>query len=184
MTTDITVYWDDQMLDHEPPKGAFKFPFTPIVAVPEVHPDRRERVQNIRAMLDHAFGDIFETVSPDPASRKAIERVHDPDYLDWLVEFCADGGGRIEDTTTGLNEHTYDAARVSARAAIAAAGQALDGSKDDGQEALPYALCRPSGHHAQPDCADGFCYLNVALSQRRLRSLLTDRPTSQPTGLR
>jgi len=21
MTTDITVYWDDQMLDHEPPKG-------------------------------------------------------------------------------------------------------------------------------------------------------------------
>jgi len=37
MTTDITVYWDDQMLDHEPPKGAFKFPFTPIVAVPEVH---------------------------------------------------------------------------------------------------------------------------------------------------
>jgi acetoin utilization deacetylase AcuC-like enzyme len=175
MTTDITVYWDDQMLDHEPPKGAFKFPFTPIVAVPEVHPDRRERVQNIRAMLDHAFGDIFETVSPDPASRKAIERVHDPDYLDWLVEFCADGGGRIEDTTTGLNEHTYDAARVSAGAAIAAAGQALDGSKDDGQEALPYALCRPSGHHAQPDCADGFCYLNnVALAAEA--ALATDGP--------
>jgi len=175
MTTDITVYWDDQMLDHEPPKGAFKFPFTPIVAVPEVHPTRRERVQNIRAMLDHAFGDIFETVSPDPASRKAIERVHDPDYLDWLVEFCADGGGRIEDTTTGLNEHTYDAARVSARAAIAAAGQALDGSKDDGQEALPYALCRPSGHHAQPDCADGFCYLNnVALAAEA--ALATDGP--------
>jgi len=126
-------------------------------------------------MLDHAFGDIFETVSPDPASRKAIERVHDPDYLDWLVEFCADGGGRIEDTTTGLNEHTYDAARVSARAAIAAAGQALDGSKDDGQEALPYALCRPSGHHAQPDCADGFCYLNnVALAAEA--ALATDGP--------
>jgi len=108
-------------------------------------------------------------------SRKAIERVHDPDYLDWLVEFCADGGGRIEDTTTGLNEHTYDAARVSARAAIAAAGQALDGSKDDGQEALPYALCRPSGHHAQPDCADGFCYLNnVALAAEA--ALATDGP--------
>jgi len=75
---------------------------------------------------------------------------------------------------------------ASQPAAIAAAGQALDGSKDDGQEALPYALCRPSGHHAQPDCADGFCYLNnVALAaERRLRSLLTDRPTSQPTGLR
>ena len=151
MTTDITVYWNDRMLDHEPPKGAFKFPFTPIVAAPEVHPDRRERVQNIRAMLEHAFGDISETISPQPASRAALERVHDPDYLDWLAEFCADGGGRIDDTTTGLNEHTYDAARVAAGAAIAAAGQALDEATDGGSEVLPYALCRPSGHHAQPD---------------------------------
>jgi hypothetical protein len=97
MTTDITVYWDDRMLDHEPPKGAFKFPDTPIVAVPEVHPDRRERVENIRAMVAHAFGDRSETVSPESASRAALERVHDPEYLDWLIEFCADGGGRIDD---------------------------------------------------------------------------------------
>jgi len=184
MTTDITVYWDDQMLDHEPPKGAFKFPFTPIVAVPEVHPDRRERVQNIRAMLDHAFGDIFETVSPDPASRKAIERVHDPDYLDWLVEFCADGGGRIEDTTTGLNEHTYDAARVSAGAAIAAAGQALDGSKDDGQRRSPMRCVAPAATTPSPIAQTDSVTSTTSRSQRRLRSLLTDRPTSQPTGLR
>lgn len=178
MTTDITVYWNDRMLDHEPPKGAFKFPFTPIVAAPEVHPDRRERVQNIRAMLEHAFGDISETISPQPASRAALERVHDPDYLDWLAEFCADGGGRIDDTTTGLNEHTYDAARVAAGAAIAAAGQALDEAKDGGSEVLPYALCRPSGHHAQPDCADGFCYLNnVALAAEA--ALATDGPADK-----
>jgi len=165
MTTDITVYWDDRMLDHEPPKGAFKFPDTPIVAVPEVHPDRRERVENIRAMLDHAFGDRTETVSPESASRAALERVHDPEYLDWLIEFCADGGGRIDDTTTGVNEHTYDAARVSAGAAIAAAGHALDEVERNDGGSLPYALCRPSGHHAQPRYADGFCYLNnVALA--------------------
>ncbi|WP_096390662.1 arginase family protein [Halopenitus persicus] len=164
MTADITVYWDDRMLDHEPPRGAFKFPDTPIVATPEVHPDRRERVENVRAMIDHAFDDVAETVSPSRASRTALERVHDPDYLDWLEAFCADGGGRIEDTTTGMNEHTYDAARVSAGAAIAAAGHALDEpSPVSGPEApLPYALCRPSGHHAQPDCADGFCFLNNA----------------------
>ena len=163
------------MLDHEPPKGAFKFPDTPIVAVPEVHPDRRERVENIRAMLDHAFGDRTETVSPESASRAALERVHDPEYLDWLIEFCADGGGRIDDTTTGLNEHTYDAARVSAGAAIAAAGHALDEVGRDDGGSLPYALCRPSGHHAQPDCADGFCYLNnVALAAEA--ALATDGP--------
>jgi acetoin utilization deacetylase AcuC-like enzyme len=165
MSPDITVYWNDRMLDHEPPKGAFKFPMTPIVAAPEVHPDRRERVENVLAMLDHAFGDAAAVVSAEPASREALERVHDAEYLDWLVEFCADGGGRIEETTTGLNEHTDEAARVAAGAAIAAAGQALDGAHEDGPAALPYALCRPSGHHAQPDRADGFCYLNnVALA--------------------
>jgi len=170
MTTDITVYWDDQMLDHEPPKGAFKFPFTPIVAVPEVHPDRRERVQNIRAMLDHAFGDIFETVSPDPASRKAIERVHDPDYLDWLVEFCADGGGRIEDTTTGLNEHTYDAARVSARAAIAAADKRLTGRKTMGKRRSPMRCVAPAATTPSPIAQTDSVTSTTSRSQRRLRS--------------
>jgi len=135
-------------------------------------------------MLDHAFGDIFETVSPDPASRKAIERVHDPDYLDWLVEFCADGGGRIEDTTTGLNEHTYDAARVSAGAAIAAAGQALDGSKDDGQRRSPMRCVAPAATTPSPIAQTDSVTSTTSRSQRKLRSLLTDRPTSQPTGLR
>jgi len=91
-------------------------------------------------MLDHAFGDIFETVSPDPASRKAIERVHDPDYLDWLVEFCADGGGRIEDTTTGLNEHTYDAARVSAGLPSLPRDKRLTGRKTMGKRRSPCAV--------------------------------------------
>jgi len=185
MTTDITVYWDDQMLDHEPPKGAFKFPFTPIVAVPEVHPDRRERVQNIRAMLDHAFGDIFETVSPDPASRKAIERVHDPDYLDWLVEFCADGGGRIEDTTTGLNEHVRMTPLASQPGLPSLPrDKRLTGRKTMGKRRSPMRCVAPAATTPSPIAQTDSVTSTTSRSQRRLRSLLTDRPTSQPTGLR
>jgi len=184
MTTDITVYWDDQMLDHEPPKGPSNSPLHPLSRSLKYTRTVVNASRTSGRCLTMPSVTSFETVSPDPASRKAIERVHDPDYLDWLVEFCADGGGRIEDTTTGLNEHTYDAARVSAGAAIAAAGQALDGSKDDGQEALPMRCVAPAATTPSPDCADGFCYLNNVALQRRLRSLLTDRPTSQPTGLR
>lgn len=158
MTDDtITVHWHDRMLDHEPPGGAYKFPMTPIVANEQRHPDRRERVENIRAMLDHAFPDATAYETPDRATREEIERVHEADYLDWLAAFCEDGGGRIEDTTTGANEATYDAARVAAGTAIAAVHEVVEGT-----EAVPYALCRPSGHHAQPDRADGFCFLNNA----------------------
>ncbi|QLG63421.1 arginase family protein [Halorarum salinum] len=156
MTDDeITVFWHDRMLDHEPPAGTYKYPASPIVAGEERHPDRRERVENIKAMLDHAFTEATGYESPERATREELERVHDPEYLDWLEAFCADGGGRIEDTTTGANEATFDAARVAAGAAMAAARAALD----DG-DSVPYALCRPSGHHAQPDRADGFCFLN------------------------
>lgn len=157
MTDNITVYWHERMLDHEPPTGAFKFPSTPIVAHDEIHPDRRERVENILAMIEHSFPDRSQIVEPERVSREEIERVHDSEYIDWLAEFCADGGGRIEDTTTGLNEATFDAARVAAGAAIAAVRDALEDTRN-----LPYALCRPSGHHAQPTRADGFCFLNNA----------------------
>ncbi|ELY38796.1 arginase family protein [Halalkalicoccus jeotgali] len=157
MTDNITVYWHDRMLDHEPPKGAFKYPSTPIVAHDEVHPDRPERVENILAMINHSFPERSQIVEPERATRAEIERVHSSEYIDWIEEFCADGGGRIEDTTTGLNEATFDTARVAAGAAIGAVHDSMEGSQD-----LPYALCRPSGHHAQPTCADGFCFLNNA----------------------
>lgn len=78
-------------------------------------------------------------------------------YVDWLEAFCEDGGGRIEDTTTGANEVTFDASRIAAGAAIAAVREAIEE-----KETVSYALCRPSGHHAQPTCADGFCFLNNA----------------------
>lgn len=153
----ITIYWHDRMLEHEPPAGTFKFPSTPIIANEETHPDRRERVENIRAMLDQSFPDITSYESPKRATRSEIERVHESDYVDWLEAFCEDGGGRIEDTTTGANEVTFDASRIAAGAAIAAVREAIEE-----KETVPYALCRPSGHHAQPTCADGFCFLNNA----------------------
>ncbi|WP_101297182.1 arginase family protein [Halegenticoccus soli] len=143
------------MLDHEPPAGAFKFPRTPIVAVDEPHPDRRERVENLKRMLERAFPERARFETATRATRGEIERVHDPDYVGWLESFCADGGGRIGDTTTGANEATFDAARYAAGTAVRAARDAVDGS-----DAIPYALCRPSGHHAQSDRADGFCFLN------------------------
>jgi len=128
-------------------------------------------------MLDHAFGDIFETVSPDPASRKAIERVHDPDYLDWLVEFCADGGGRIEDTTTGLNEHTYDAARVSAGLLPSLPrDKRLTGRKTMGKRRSPMRCVAPAATTPSPIAQTDSVTSTTSRSQRRLRSLLTDGP--------
>ncbi len=59
------------------------------------------------------------------------------------------------DLSCAMMEGTYRAAYASAQAAIAGAEAVLAGD-------FAYALCRPPGHHAYPDRASGFCYLNNA----------------------
>ncbi|WP_255170969.1 class II histone deacetylase [Natrononativus amylolyticus] len=155
--TPLTVYWHHTTCDHEPPRGAFKLPAADFLAVDEHHPDRPARVRNVKRIVESGFGPDAAFRSVDPASRAAIERVHDPEYVSWLEEFCAAGGGYVDGTTTAANEATYEAARHAAGAALEAADHALEG-----RTGVPYALARPSGHHAQTDRADGFCFLNSA----------------------
>lgn len=151
----LTVYWNRKTLAHKPPEGAFKLPSSSVLARNEPHPDQPARVENIKKIIEEGFGDRAQFKSASPATRKALLRVHDTEYIDWLQEFSADGGGRIDRTTTGANESTYDAARYAAGAAIAA----VKAASDEG-DAVPYALARPSGHHAQPAQPDGFCFFN------------------------
>ncbi len=152
----LSVYWHPRTFDHAPPDGAFKHPSMPFLAVDEPHPDKPARARNIKQIIEATFEtDVFQTANPAP--RSAIERVHDPAYVSWLDEFAANGGGYIDETTTAASEATFDAARHAAGTALAATEHALE--KRPG---VPYALARPSGHHAQSDRADGFCFLNNA----------------------
>ncbi|ELY95764.1 histone deacetylase [Natrialba hulunbeirensis JCM 10989] len=155
--TSLSVYWHPRTFDHAPPDGAFKLPSMPFLASDEPHPDQPERAKNIRKIIASTFGDgVFTTA--DPAPEDAIERVHDPEYVSWLKAFADDGGGYIDGTTTAMNDATFEAAQHAAGAALAATDDAL---AEDSQS-VPYALARPSGHHAQSDRADGFCFLNHA----------------------
>jgi len=151
----LTAFWHDSFLDHEPPAGEFEAEWTGRLAVKEPHPDRADRLRNVRHILDRELSDRLSWAGVEPAGRAALERTHEPDYLDDLRAFCEAGGGRLT-AETGANGATYRAARHAAGAAVAAAEHALDAPPVD----VPYAAVRPSGHHAQPGQADGFCFLN------------------------
>jgi acetoin utilization deacetylase AcuC-like enzyme len=154
-TSQLTVFWDDHCLDHEPPAGEFEAAWTGLLAVREPHPDRPERLRNIRHIVEQTLADRVTWAAVTPATRPQLERVHDPAYVDEFEAFCAAGGGRLT-ADTGANEASFTAARYAAGAAIQAADHALD----HGLDAVPYALVRPSGHHAQPAQVDGFCFFN------------------------
>jgi acetoin utilization deacetylase AcuC-like enzyme len=68
------------------------------------------------------------------------------------------------DFSCPLLADTFKAVRASADTALTAANLVLEGDR------YAYALCRPPGHHAYPDRAGGFCYLNnVAVAAEALR---------------
>lgn len=159
----LAVYYDDVFLEHQPPDGAFEMPSTDEVAVDEPHPERPERIENIRHIIRHELGERTSWPAVTPAHREQLERVHEPGYLDELQALSESGGGRLT-PTTAVSERTYEVTRYAAGAAIQAAKHATEIDDE-----IPYALVRPCGHHAQPAQADGFCFVNnVAVAADQL----------------
>ncbi|WP_134668725.1 histone deacetylase family protein [Halorussus marinus] len=120
------------------------------------HPETPDRLRAIRELLARKHG--VEYVEADPASRAAVEAVHDPDYVAEFREFCESGGGNWDPDTVAV-EATWEAALRSAGLAQWSAETALDGV--DGRE-TPFSIGRPPGHHAVGDDAMGFCFFNNA----------------------
>lgn len=74
-------------------------------------------------------------------------------------------GYYLGDLAVPIGPNTWTSAYASAQTAVNATDAVLSG------EQIAYALCRPSGHHAQVDRASGFCYLNnSAIAAERLRT--------------
>lgn len=122
----------------------------------ERHPETADRLRAIRRGLNKRHG--VEYVDAPPASRAAVEAVHDEGYVDELEQFCADGGGNWDPDTVAC-EATWDAALASAGLSQWAATAALEGA--DGRT-TPFAIGRPPGHHAVEEDAMGFCFFNNA----------------------
>lgn len=86
----------------------------------------------------------------------------------------AQTGWYIGDLSCPIGPNTWRSVLRSAHAALAAAETVRDAG------GIAYALCRPSGHHAQHARAAGFCYVNnsaiaaATLRQRHARVAVLD----------
>ncbi|SFP96612.1 Acetoin utilization deacetylase AcuC [Halolamina pelagica] len=130
------------------------------------HPERPERlVYSLDMMREESLiGDVIQKVTPESASLDSIQQVHTNRYLQRLYRQSRKGSGSIS-ADTKITDQTWTAARLAAGGAIRAAELAWEQQYDSA-----YAFTRPPGHHALPDRAHGFCFLNnTAIATKAIR---------------
>lgn len=136
------------------------------------HPECPERIGAIEdRLLITGLGDALDRREPTPASVAELELAHSRMYIaairgltDELREEVLAGGPTHTqlDPDTSINVHSWEAALLSAGAAIDATDAVIAGEMENA-----FCAVRPPGHHACRDKAMGFCiFNNVALAAK------------------
>jgi acetoin utilization deacetylase AcuC-like enzyme len=131
---------------------------------PAGHPERVDRLAAVIEGVSAAASPVVEMDAP-LVDRRLLELVHARSYIEEMEEFCALGGG-------GIDQDTY-AVSGSFSAALHAAGAGPFAVEvlDRGESAAGFVVVRPPGHHAERSRAMGFClFNNVAVTAAYLRS--------------
>ncbi|GAB3079083.1 histone deacetylase family protein [Bordetella muralis] len=120
------------------------------------HPESPERLDAIadQLLVSGLAPFLLEQQAP-AATREAILRVHSKAHLEGLQARSPTEGYSAIDPDTLMNPYTYEAALHAAGAGVAAVDAVMQG-----QAVNAFCSVRPPGHHARPDVAMGFCFLN------------------------
>ena len=130
------------------------------------HPEHVGRIRAIpRALREDV--DLFQAlvhVEGRRATEDEIALAHDREYIAFVQQIVAAGGGHL-DADTVASEGSWDAATAGLGCVLDAIDMSLDG-----RALRSFCAVRPPGHHALRDRAMGFCLFgNVAIGSHYAR---------------
>ncbi|MGP8321210.1 MAG: histone deacetylase family protein [Methanosarcinaceae archaeon] len=128
-----------------------------------IHPENPARLTAIMNLLNkRGYFSKHSIITPGPAAIPLIRSIHDRDHVEKVEAHCRAGMPLDPDTIVCSD---------SFKAALLAAGGAVDAVKESKNTGTAFALVRPPGHHAEPGHAMGFClFNNVAIAARYAQS--------------
>ena len=151
------------------------------------HPERPDRIRAVHAAVREAgliaspspFPDfslgfglacdgpaLLELESDAPADDAALTLVHPMEYVRFIGDIAARGGGYADHGETYLGPRSDEVARLAVASAIRAADAVMSG-----EARRAFAAVRPPGHHAEVARAMGFClYATAAIVVRHLQN--------------
>jgi acetoin utilization deacetylase AcuC-like enzyme len=139
------------------------------------HPERAARTRAAAdGLIDAGLHDALVDVAPRQATSAELHRVHSAEYLGTLEAISGAGGGHFDDDTV-MSAGSWETALLAAGSGLQAVA-----ALDDGLGDAALVLARPPGHHAGPETAQGFCFLNnisitaAALVERGERVAIID----------
>ena len=146
----VAFIYDDIFLGHEPPPW---------------HPERKERLLRILNGLKSAgLWDRLSHVKPRRAGLDDIALVHTSGHIEKIMKSGAAG---CLDPDTFTSEGSLEAALHAAGSVIEAVERCRAGEAQ-----RVFCAVRPPGHHAEADCAMGFClFNNIAIGARHARKI-------------
>lgn len=120
------------------------------------HPECPQRLNAINDQLI-ASGILDHLIHYDatPATAEQLARVHDADYVNWMISQQLEDTLACLDSDTTMNQFTNTAAMHAAGAVVNAVDLVMAGAVENA-----FCCVRPPGHHAGRKGAAGFCIFN------------------------
>lgn len=123
------------------------------------HSENYKRLNAIESELkSRKIYNELKYIKNKPIDFEQLYKVHSPEYVKSVKDFCFNGGGWIDKDSIASTD-SYDVALNAAGSVLESVDQIFTNQID-----RAFCMIRPPGHHAMPDVSMGFClFSNLSL---------------------
>ena len=131
------------------------------------HPEQPERLSAINnAIMEAPYYRDLVKITPSLPDIRYIEMIHSPSYIQRVRTETMRGIDFLDSSDTVVCPESYDTALRAVGGSIRMCDAVIEGRAANG-----FCAIRPPGHHAEKNCAAGFCiFNNIAIAARYLQS--------------